>query len=579
MNSFTKKQISLTDKNGLKIKLNWYKSGNIHGFVEYDKNLDQQLDEYFQFSMVVASESMWDGYWNGGYRYSQYQIDYQLKKFNLPEIPLSLFDMQSIEKVEHYKRTNKQEFDNMKYKTMAYLRKIRRNLPDPTDTILIETIDKFANIVITSIAFDYNMDVAVIVSHFISDQYDSPVSFSVFGKYEMSSPTLKYAGNTVPLFITSNDFIARRNINHYLTTVAYDELNQKSWWHKIEYPINAYIEMVTMLILSIHHHNVAKEHREFEFSENGIFVLKNLMDIEPINPDAEINTHVAYMDYVNCIPSNCKLPFYEFPCATVSEAKRIYPQFEFSKSEDRFVDKYCSDLIERNNYILNFKKYLGIFRFGNSIWFRCRSVSEKVLFGEFNVLQSNDKGELDIHITEVINDSCLCTINVRLNNIEYVSPKSIMAWNKQIHYINKNDIMGSCQFIEIASDLMKVGLDEVQSLVMWMMCLQIVCVERPQRTRMIREVKYLNGDPTDTSDENVYLISRILRPVKEAKEYMNERGSTPEQRKRGPYIYTVAEWERVGHWRTTKSGKKVWIEPQICHRKDGITKEYVKVKL
>ena len=96
---------------------------------------------------------------------------------------------------------------------------------------------------------------------------------------------------------------------------------------------------------------------------------------------------------------------------------------------------------------------------------------------------------------------------------------------------------------------------------------------------MIREVKYLNGDPTDTREENVYLISRILRPVKEAKEYMNERGSTPEQRKRGPYIYTVAEWERVGHWRTTKSGKKVWIEPQICHRKAGITKEYVKVKL
>lgn len=579
MNSFTKKLISATDKNGLKLKLNWYKSGNIHGFVEYDKNLEQQLDEYFQFSMIVASESMWDGYWNGGYSYSQFHIDYQLKKFNLPEITFSLFDTHNIEKMEHYRRLNKDRFDNMKYKTMAYLRKIRKELSNPTDTILIEVTDKFGNVVIASIAFDNSMNVAVIVLHFIADQYEEPVSFSVFGKYDMDNPVLDYAGNTIPLFITTNDTAAKRNITYYTSTVSYDELNQKSWWHKIEYPINDYIEIITMLMLSIYHYDNIKEPREFIFNKEGIFALTNVMDIEPLNPDAEIYNHITHTEFVNSKPTDCKLSLYEFPCVTVNEAKRIYPQFEFSESEDRFVNDYCAKLIEQNNYILNFKKYLGIFRFGNSIWFRCRSVSEKVLFGEFNVLRSSNKSELDIHITEVINDSCICTINVRLNNIKCVSPKSIMAYNKQIHYLNKDIIMQSSQYIELASDLLRVGLDEIQSIVMWMMCLQIICVERPQRTRMIREVKYLNGDPTDTREENVYLISRILRPVKEAKEYMNERGSTSEQRKRGPYIYTVAEWERVGHWRTTKSGKKVWIEPQVCHRKAGITKEYVKVKL
>ena len=206
-------------------------------------------------------------------------------------------------------------------------------------------------------------------------------------------------------------------------------------------------------------------------------------------------------------------------------------------------------------------------------------MSPKPLLGQFKPFKLNNSDWLEVHIWETINDSCVCSIHVMFKDIDHVSPKSMIVWDKRIQYLNKDHIMLSVQHIELTSDLLKLTTDDIYSLIVWMMYLQIVCVERPQRTRMIREVKYLNGDPTDTSDDNVYLISRILRPVKEAKEYMNERGSTPEQRKRGPYNYTVAEWERVGHWRTTKSGKKVWIEPQICHRKDGITKEYVKVKL
>lgn len=583
MNSFTKKAIRVKDNTNRKYTINCYRDNNTYGLSRpYSKVPESTIDEHFKFSMSVVQDSIMDTYWNGGIFQYQTSIDLNLRKFGLPEINMNLLDPDNHKKIIDYTSSHANQVRLLKQKAMAYLRRIRQDTPAVKDYrgVNIQLIDNFDNRIVMTVAFTVDdsasVQQAIITLNFMTVSFDVPISIHISQLVNMNSDEFACVPNILTLIICENTDTVKYMLPKYMSFLKFD-----AYETGYGLPISQYEFIITFLGIAMLRYYDRQRATGLTFAERNIPMIKELIDKERFLKSAVFDTysHCVHMENVNCERDDTWILPYRFPCATVKEAKRIYPQFEFSESEDKFVSKYCLELIENNNYILNFKKYLSIFRFGKSVWFRCRTVSEKFLFGEIQILTNDPYGEIAIHITEAITDSCICTINTVLNHIDSFTPSSLVAYDKQIHYLNKDNIMLSSQYIEMASDLLNLTTDDIYSLIVWMMYLQIVCVERPQRTRMIREVKYLNGDPTDTREENVYLISRILRPVKEAKEYMNERGSTPEQRKRGPYIYTVAEWERVGHWRTTKSGKKVWIEPQICHRKAGITKEYVKVKL
>lgn len=584
MNSFTKKSISIKDSTNKKYILNCYKDNNTYGLSRlYPYVAESTIDKHFKFSMSVVQDSIMDTYWNGGIFQYQASIDLNLRKYGLPEINMNLLDPDNHKKIVDYTSSHVNQVQLLKQKAMAYLRRVRQDTPVGNNDyrgVNIQLVDNFDNRIVMTIAFTVDDSAstqqAIITLNFMTVSFDVPISIHTSQIVDMNSNEFTCVPNILTLIICENIDTVKYVLPKYMSFLKFDA-------YKTGYglPISQYEFITAFLGIAMLRYYDRQKATGLTFAERNIPMIQELIDKERFLKSAVFDTysHCVHMEHVNCDRNDTWILPYRFPCATVEEAKRVYPQFEFSEAEDRFVTKYCLELIEDNNYILNFKKYLGIFRFGKSIWFRCRTVSDKFLFGDIQILTDDPYGEIAIHITEAITNTCICTINTVLNHIDSFTSSSLVSYDKQIHYLNKENIMQSSQYIETASDLLKLTTDDIYSLIMWIVCLQIVCVERPYRTRMIREVKYLNGDPTDTREENVYLISRILRPIKEAKEYMNERGSTPEQRKRGPYNYTVAEWERVGHWRTTKSGKKVWIEPQICHRKDGITKEYVKVKL
>ena len=576
MNSFTRKNMSVKDHSSKSIPLYRYKSNNTYGLANSTPSLVKKMDESFSYSMSMAQSSIVEGYWTGGITYMQSNIEYVLQRLKLPDVNMNIFDWANHTKLELYFKKNEAWVYVLCSRAMVHLQRIQQNLiRNNMECLHINIDDKYDNHVIVTIAFDMNM--AAISMNYVTRFLDEPISLHTFNLFDMSMNYLKIRPNSIPLIVTEDEQIAKHAILRYCKMLPY----QSTFDNTIYLPISVYETFIIIIMLALYNYDSIRDIKPFQYNDNIITVMKELMDKDPFNPDGAVGlySYITHAELVNHTDADCQMDVYKFPCDSIADTKRIYPQFEFSESEDRFVSKYCSELIESNNYILDFRKYLGIFRFGNSIWFRCRQVSSKVLFGQFKPFKIKKSDWLEVHIWEAINDSCVCSIHAMVRDIDHVSPQSLVVWDKRIQYLNTDNIMLSSQHIEIASDLLKLTTDDIYSLIVWMMYLQIICVERPQRTRMIREVKYLNGDPTDTREENVYLISRILRPVKEAKEYMNERGSTPEQRKRGPYIYTVAEWERVGHWRTMKSGKKVWIEPQVCHRKAGITKEYVKVKL
>ena len=576
MNSFTKKPMPVKDHSLKPFTLCRYKSNNTYGLMNSVPSQTEKMDGSFSYAMSMAQNSIVEGYWTGGITYMQSNIEYVLQRMKLPDINMNVFDWENHTKLESYLKENQGWIDVLSNRAMVHLRRMQQDLVKKNmNFIQINIDDRYDNHVISTIAFEN--DAAAVTMSYITQFLDEPISLHTFEILYPAMDRVKIKANSVPLIVTENEQTAKHAILRYCRMIHHPD----SFNDTICLPISTYETFVTIIMLALYNYDAIREIKPFQYNDNIITVMKELMDKKPFNPNgpAGLYTQIVHAELVNHTDDDCQMDVYSFPRDTIADAKRIYPQFEFSESEDLFVSKYCSELIESNNYILDFRKYLDVFRFGNSIWFKYRQVSSKPLLGQFKPFKLNNSDWLEVHIWETINDSCVCSIHVMLKDIDHVSPKSMIVWDKRIQYLNKDHIMLSVQHIELTSDLLKLTTDDIYSLIVWMMYLQIVCVERPQRTRMIREVKYLNGDPTDTSDDNVYLISRILRPVKEAKEYMNERGSTPEQRKRGPYNYTVAEWERVGHWRTTKSGKKVWIEPQICHRKDGITKEYVKVKL
>ena len=75
---------------------------------------------------------------------------------------------------------------------------------------------------------------------------------------------------------------------------------------------------------------------------------------------------------------------------------------------------------------------------------------------------------------------------------------------------------------------------------------------------------------------NTQLISRVLKPTAEAKQYMASIGS---KWPRSDAKYMVAEWERCGHWRMSPSGHKIWIAPTTCHRRKPMVPKQFHVKL
>lgn len=278
--------------------------------------------------------------------------------------------------------------------------------------------------------------------------------------------------------------------------------------------------------------------------------------------------------------------YFPFPVPT---ARRIYPKFAFSEEEDRFVQSYCMKRNYEHHDTIDLKEYLSFFRYGNKIWFRCRSVASKYFFGSMERVQSD---LLRVTLWEPIMDTCVATACLFFHNLsEFSYRRSFLGYHLSIHFKDDDSYLPSFNYAVAASTLARIPQEQLVNLAIWMLYLQIVTKDRPNRTRMIREVEYVRTSASDTAPKDTdlldeeHIVSRVLRPVAEAKKYIQEhqddlQSTTPDGRKINNRRYVVAVWERAGHYRTLKNGSRIWIGPQVCHRnKERLNQDYLQVRL
>lgn len=108
----------------------------------------------------------------------------------------------------------------------------------------------------------------------------------------------------------------------------------------------------------------------------------------------------------------------------------------------------------------------------------------------------------------------------------------------------------------------------------------LIIHDRPKRHRIIREEKTSNHSQSqgnrnakhkssNTRSDNV-VISRVLIPFKDIDEYIEKRKGRGGDY--GERNYVVESWNRSGHWREYKSGKKVYINETTCTRRKELNK-------
>lgn len=129
-----------------------------------------------------------------------------------------------------------------------------------------------------------------------------------------------------------------------------------------------------------------------------------------------------------------------------------------------------------------------------------------------------------------------------------------------------------------------LSFEDAMMLVYEMLSIHIVIYDRPQRTRMVRcQEEKSSTTPKKHSNkqrtEPEYIVRRILKPVKEAKELvrLSEHAAPGSPVKRE---YTMEEWERVGHWRRIPGTDRfIWIEKTTCRRKLPLSDKEIHIKL
>jgi hypothetical protein len=262
-----------------------------------------------------------------------------------------------------------------------------------------------------------------------------------------------------------------------------------------------------------------------------------------------------------------------------------YPIVDISEREERYIQSYC----EKNGYKVDCDgfdliPFLQNPRYGNILTFK--NVLDD--FDETN----DDKKSYDITIGYDINaeqktmvfrvsyntDNYLTIMSSRFINIDNFNVTSNLLESMIMLHVYPNNIPHNEN--ELKNDNPSMVIDCTASICMiWRMIMLMIVIQlRPERTRMVRitERKASARNKLNPTEKD-FVVTRILKTSKDAKEYVKVMTEST-----GEHIdreYTLEEWTRIGHYRKTRDGKRVWIEPTTCHRRLPLTEKEIHIKL
>lgn len=318
------------------------------------------------------------------------------------------------------------------------------------------------------------------------------------------------------------------------------------------------------------------------FTTNAYLKAKLLTKINPDDADKKLinSRKYTFMSKYDMYPP--------YPSDQIAQAESLIEDFNksttpiimFTKRENQYVEKFMNSYIGEHptidmHMLMSHMRYGSVFKVKNSELFNDKTVLVSCRY---------DESSTEIYILDKLPENIFAGVCFKIaKGKEFVIGHDITSYYEFIANIDSN--LPSSVNDLIAQSIINDGYQHLYDCMVYIIGLLIVIHERPHRSKMIRNVKYTNETVIDDKGnkqviEKPYVISRILRPAKEADDLLKNSPDVANERcHRRESNYVVAEWERIGHWRTLKSGKVVWIPGTVCHRRKMNTEKPIYVKL
>lgn len=264
---------------------------------------------------------------------------------------------------------------------------------------------------------------------------------------------------------------------------------------------------------------------------------------------------------------------------TIGTNIKYFPLIQVSEKEMKFVRNYAN----KNAYVdgvVDLRKYMVEPRYGKTL--------------RFNLSKNDVSGEVIIsYELDEFNDCITFHIcQYAYNKFSY----AIVAYFKGIKKFNINKShLANAEFLFIhtqhnvhamPSNISNIHNDivlsiykpkEILDLINDFINLSIAIHDRPERTKIVKCVDkkyYIKKERNEKVEEKDYIIARILKTKTEAREYVEKMSGT-----RAECEYSVEEWDRIGHYRTLKSGKVIWVRETTCKRHLPLSEKEIHIKL
>ena len=261
------------------------------------------------------------------------------------------------------------------------------------------------------------------------------------------------------------------------------------------------------------------------------------------------------------------------------------PLVDFTPKEEQFISKYISDkgYFGNGDQEVDLIEKLSHPRYGYNLRIPVRKEDGTVETFLMSYVIDEEKELMRVYAF-ITNDAGIRSVMISdFEDIRHFSgEKNFSGIHAGIAIKREAPLMDRMETIKANMPDCFLSIDSSIMLVYEMLSIHIIIYDRPQRTRMVRcqearasTSKKKSGKPAEPD----YLVRRILKPVKEAKELIRlsqevDPGA-PIQRE-----YTMEEWERVGHWRHLPgSEKSIWIEKTTCRRQLPLSDKEIHIKL
>lgn len=265
--------------------------------------------------------------------------------------------------------------------------------------------------------------------------------------------------------------------------------------------------------------------------------------------------------------------FYEF-----ANHKDDFTEFELDGPDFKKILNYVEKNYIKMNKSINFKEVLDNQRYGQKIKLNLFEKDDEYLYiiPEFDT----NTNKLYFHLYFMNKNYNFMFVAVFSNADKFFfGGLTPLDHVEMFVAIDRNAVLVPSR--KELNDILPPKMDEastIVSIISMILSLYIITHDRPERLCTARK-EYMpihkNNVPKLKYDSK-YVIKHIVAYKSTIMKKIKDKPTTSGFERQVEYV--MENWDRIGHLRTYKSGKSVWINPVTCHRHKDLTTKQIKVK-